>query len=85
MNENITIPTKQSKNRAEYSCHWCGGNGICENRQCVMNGLACDGSRDCSHYRESSYSERADVHKKAKRWHKVKTMYDTYLPNARYY
>lgn len=73
------------KNRAEYSCFWCGHHGECQNPKCVMNNMACDGSRSCGSYIHYSTVNKSDKGCKPKKWHKVKTMFDTYLPNARYY
>lgn len=77
----ITPPTR---NNAEMSCVWCNRYGKCENKACEMNGLECDGAVPCNHYK-CEFSSRKDKYYKPKKWHKVKTMFDTYLPNARYY
>lgn len=73
-------------NQPEYSCIYCDDNSKCTNSKCVMRGLICDGARGCKGYisvdnRDYRKAKRFRV----KKWHKVKTIFDTYLPNARYY
>lgn len=72
-------------NQPEYSCIYCGDKAICTNTKCVMHNLRCDGAKGCNGYRSFISEWRSERRFKKKKWHKVKTMFDTYLPNARYY
>lgn len=60
-------------------CHWCDLFGRCTCNASALNGVSSE-YRGCPFY-----SLGGNIIHKPKRWRKVKTFFDTYYSNAKYY
>ena len=80
---NILPPPNVDIACSDTACLYCNREEQCTNGRCAFNGMPCH-STGCEHRCYESFHSYMPRQPKPKRWRKVKSMEDTFYPNARF-